>query len=479
MSSPLSSLKNGKKIPLLPGRRPAPFKYQEQSVEAVLNEQINLPKSEYSRKPMQKQGPNDKELLSSMMNRLARAEQSLQSSQETIKEKEKRIRILEDKCRIMDKARGYGNEQVLELEKKCKRLQKKIHSMEKFLEDYGMVWVGDEEDSDEEKPFTKDANYDQLEPLQSSQTPVWNPGASVASAAPLEVNFDLIIKNIEELNTLAGEGEHIISHTTRGARLKLREPVPLTLYANGIFMFNGPFRPYSDPETQTYINDILDGYFPSELQSRFPNGVPFSVTDLRDTHFRDGRQDRFFTGAGQKLLDTGFGDTSNKVTQTIDEGIKETCEPPGHQKQTIDQFLNKLPSKVIKNGKIVDIKSDLKDKLKGSDSTPSETIMIEEGEKQTDNQKRIDQAGKMEIAQSDITTIRVKSEKGDKTYIIKMKYSDTIGDLRRQINKMRQQKMTNYKLKSSFPNQIYDDDNATLEDCGLVPNATLHILAKR
>ena len=46
-------------------------------------------------------------------------------------------------------------------------------------------------------------------------------GASVASAAPLEVNFDLIIKNIEELNTLAGEGEHIISHTTRGARLKV------------------------------------------------------------------------------------------------------------------------------------------------------------------------------------------------------------------------------------------------------------------
>ena len=46
-------------------------------------------------------------------------------------------------------------------------------------------------------------------------------GASVASAAPVEVNFDLLIKNIEELNTLAGEGEHIISHTTRGARLKV------------------------------------------------------------------------------------------------------------------------------------------------------------------------------------------------------------------------------------------------------------------
>ena len=49
------------------------------------------------------------------------------------------------------------------------------------------------------------------------------PGASVASTASLKINFDVIIKNIEELNTLAGEGEHVISHTTRGARLKVFE----------------------------------------------------------------------------------------------------------------------------------------------------------------------------------------------------------------------------------------------------------------
>ena len=36
----------------------------------------------------------------------------------------------------------------------------------------------------------------------------------------------------------------------------------------------------------------------------------------------------------------------------------------GHQRQTIDQFLNKLPSTVIKNGRVVDIKSDLRDALK-------------------------------------------------------------------------------------------------------------------
>ena len=32
--------------------------------------------------------------------------------------------------------------------------------------------------------------------------------------------------------------------------LQVRDPVPLCLYANGILMFGGPFRPYSDPVTQ-------------------------------------------------------------------------------------------------------------------------------------------------------------------------------------------------------------------------------------
>ena len=32
--------------------------------------------------------------------------------------------------------------------------------------------------------------------------------------------------------------------------LQVRDSVPLTLYSNGILMFGGPFRPYSDPVTQ-------------------------------------------------------------------------------------------------------------------------------------------------------------------------------------------------------------------------------------
>ena len=44
-------------------------------------------------------------------------------------------------------------------------------------------------------------------------------------------------------------------------------------------MFDGPFRPLSDPMTQHCLYDIMEGYFPSELQATFPDGVPFKVSE--------------------------------------------------------------------------------------------------------------------------------------------------------------------------------------------------------
>lgn len=40
---------------------------------------------------------------------------------------------------------------------------------------------------------------------------------------------------------------------------------------------DGPLRSYEDPATTSFLKDILDGYFPSELQEAYPEGVPFKV----------------------------------------------------------------------------------------------------------------------------------------------------------------------------------------------------------
>jgi len=42
-------------------------------------------------------------------------------------------------------------------------------------------------------------------------------------------------------------------------------------------MFNGPFRPIEDMTTKRCLGDLMDGYFPSELQTRYPDGVPLKV----------------------------------------------------------------------------------------------------------------------------------------------------------------------------------------------------------
>lgn len=61
----------------------------------------------------------------------------------------------------------------------------------------------------------------------------------------------------------------------------MKDPVPLRLFANGIMMFEGPFRKFTDPTAKMLIKDLMDGFFPWELQERYPDGVPFKVIDNR------------------------------------------------------------------------------------------------------------------------------------------------------------------------------------------------------
>uniref|UniRef100_A0A669D418 UBX domain-containing protein 11 n=1 Tax=Oreochromis niloticus TaxID=8128 RepID=A0A669D418_ORENI len=102
--------------------------------------------------------------------------------------------------------------------------------------------------------------------------------AKTSGSRGFHINFDLVLQRIRELNVLAGEGESFVQMTATGAQLAKKDPIPLRLYRNGIVMFDGPFRSYQEHSTQQCMQDLMDGYFPSELQERFPDGVPFEVS---------------------------------------------------------------------------------------------------------------------------------------------------------------------------------------------------------
>merc|ERR1712196_647954 len=77
------------------------------------------------------------------------------------------------------------------------------------------------------------------------------------------------------------------------------------------------------------------------------------------------------------------------------------------------------------------------------------------------------------LAGSQITTLQVRSDTGKQTLILKMRFGDTIGDVRREIGKLAVAPDAGYQLRTAFPARVYDDDTETLQDAGLTPNATL------
>lgn len=495
--------------------------------------------------------PSDRELMKLMMARLAIMEQKVQKQDRELVEKNRRIKVLEDKLRIISKARGLdpidkgdnqdkaddianlnqntnggsrstvsgesGNSssptvstypaykgessRVAELEKHCLVLQQQVHEMETFLADYGMVWVGDQDHPDANVYHQEDQRME--ESRVRLELDDWNKAPEATHGQPFKINFNMLLANIRDLNVIAGEGEAKVIRTLDGARLVRPDPIPLTLYSNGMIMFEGPFRLYTEAATVQCIQDLLDGYFPSELQYKFPDGVPFAVQDMRDVYFQPRKATTIFTGSGQMLggaeqpsrlvpsfplrdalpLPDGYGYSSMTSMKTntfaCNDNVNMTSNPP-HRQLSSEQFLNKLPKSVVRDGKVIDIRDSIGRTLTGQNNSTGgqEKLHI------TVVETAVTKAIQKTIAQPhadrpktprDITTLRIKSESGTHTYILKMRFHETVGDLRKYLNKHRVGQSTEYEIYSTYPRKQFSDDSTTMDGCGLVPNGVLYL----
>uniref|UniRef100_A0A8D2J927 UBX domain protein 11 n=1 Tax=Varanus komodoensis TaxID=61221 RepID=A0A8D2J927_VARKO len=190
---------------------------------------------------------------------------------------------------------------------------------------------------------------------------------------------------------------------------------------------------------QQCLRDLMDGYFPSELQRYFPDGVPFQVSFLNVLF-----QERQLIGS--------------RNLPSLTTGPKLTAE----------QFLSKLPPSLIRDGHVIDVREEVKQTLQGSSGAPSHEVVLVE------TPSLVAMRNRYSTAAPSVATLRIKSENGEKTYIIKMLFSETVGDLRQHLA----QKVEPYEILSTFPIRVYNDDSMTLEECGLVPNASLLLRKK-
>ncbi|OON13959.1 SEP domain protein, partial [Opisthorchis viverrini] len=294
---------------------------------------------------------------------------------EVIEEQAKRIKEAENKIAILQAALdvpGTDNNRVEILQNCCERLQRQVFEMEEFLHDYGLVWVGTQTTTDLTNP--------------SESGPM---GLRFGTPEKNNVIFDKIVAKIHALNEWVGQDELEVCRDPKyvnRAYLKERPMIPITLYADGICLYRGPFRPFQEQSTMQFIQDILDGYFPSELQREFPGGVPFSLTDKRTEYFI--HKDRFGQNGSPRRKDCG----SLEVNETQKSSKRISDDPTGLSKNhghiqgtetklleeaglyptfdleplTMDDLLKRLPEKSItKSGQIVNIRQDIQAKFGG------------------------------------------------------------------------------------------------------------------
>ena len=117
--------------------------------------------------------------------------------------------------------------------------------------------------------------------------------------------------------------------------------VPITVFSDGVLLFRGPFRPWSDAEA--LVRDVAAGYCPLELRQRYPDGVSFEIMDCADRTHAQGAADAAARGV------VGIDDVKRGATMLAPQ-------PP-------QRLLERLPAAVVRDGRVVPVRAEVAELL--------------------------------------------------------------------------------------------------------------------
>jgi hypothetical protein len=154
---------------------------------------------------------------------------------------------------------------------------------------------------------------------------------------PKQIDINVLARRVEEINMLIlkdGENSKFEMDSDKIFRLKhLRKEITFYFYKNGIAIDGYNFYDYKSTEAKKILRDILDGFSPYILKKQYPDGV---FIKLENKIHMDYKIEKGMTSLGQPKLKT---------------------------KLSAEEFLNRLPDKVIKNGKIFNIRDEIEKHL--------------------------------------------------------------------------------------------------------------------
>jgi len=224
-----------------------------------LDAEIETDLKEFPHLKKESRAPDNLELLQGAMTRVAELEKKLKVAERRAQRAELELQY------VSRNAHGTFNEPMFMAENK--RLRAQIMDMEQFLADYGYIWVGNDDDGDSSEDEEEED----------------------------KINWAKIVQNIDELNQLCGKDTSQIVRAGGASHLQPKQDdLDLCLYSNGIMLGEGPFR--SLLHSRQFLADLQDGFFPTELQTRFPDGLILKVRDFHTVSYSTK-----FPGLGKSL----------------------------------------------------------------------------------------------------------------------------------------------------------------------------------
>ena len=390
-----------------------PHSAERKMLEQILNGCADVPSFDASPRP-DPQASND--LVAQMAGRLGKLEASLRHLRDEAAAKDEALAGLRGEVARL-RARDGDEDELYE---ENDALRARLREMEKFLSDYGLVWVG----GDATRP-------------KRDETPADEPPRSPTRPAAPRVDTARLVEALRVLNArVLGDRPQVHVEGTR-ARFKLKDGERVAVYADGLLINGGPFRPYGSPTCRAFVDDVLDGYFPAEFKDRYPDGVPFDVKDVASEQYASYGE--AFGGAGRA--------TGRRVRTLADVGDRDIAPVAP------EALLAKLPASTVNaDGRVVDVREAVRRRLAGDPAAPPVAFASD--------------------ADDRIATLQVRTHTGTK-FVVKLGYDACVGDLRSEIDARLGAAAPAYDVRTAFPARAYGDDAATLESAGLVPTAVI------
>ncbi|TNV79330.1 hypothetical protein FGO68_gene11922 [Halteria grandinella] len=398
----------------------------------------------------------DNDLLQSMMNRIAHLEQANAELRVQVKSKSTKLETLETESFILKSdVKPENVKKLKELAEQKAELQRLVVEMSEFLADYGLTWVG-EEDVENQGAF----NINQLEKEMQFN------GPSYRNKLPAEIDTEVLTRRIEELNFIA-EKQRIVKNKDGQHLFQKLNEVKINFYKNGLMIDGGfPFYPYHAKEAQSMLSDILDGYFPYDLKTKFPEGVPLRPVDLTDEMYL------MPTKPGEKV---GAGKASPR--ESILSNPKTTAQQltaiGGSASQS--SLLEKKSKRQKKEIDLEPIREELEEKFRETQGYLDLSKLNSNEPIEVDTHITKD----LQILEpSSIVTMRVRTETGKRTLIVKLLITDKIEALYQAIIPYLENRENRHRIvvRTNFPSKAYQrGEQKNLKELGLAPSCALVI----